>query len=47
MAENAEELPEWVKLPLDLQHEFFKLAEEEAKRLIEVIRKIDENLRSL
>ena len=47
MAEFAEEPPEWVKLPLDLQHEFFKLAEKEARRLIKVIKKIDENLKAL
>ncbi|MCD6470515.1 DNA double-strand break repair nuclease NurA [Candidatus Bathyarchaeota archaeon] len=47
MAEASEELPEWVKLPLDLQHEFFRLAEEEARELIKVIRRIDESLKEL
>ena len=42
-----EELPEWIKLPLDLQHEFFQLASEEAERLVNVIRTIDENLKIL
>ncbi len=40
----AEELPEWVKLPLDLQHKFFQLAEEEAEKIIDMIRDIDSNL---
>lgn len=47
MADFIEEMPEWVKLPLDLQHEFFRRAEEEAQRLIEIIRRIDENMKSL
>lgn len=47
MAEIIEELPEWIRLPIDLQHEFFKLAEEEAERLIRVIRDIDEKLKPL
>jgi hypothetical protein len=47
MASFIEELPEWIKLPLDLQHEFFRLADEEAERLINVIRTIDENLKML
>ncbi|MEM1543293.1 MAG: DNA double-strand break repair nuclease NurA [Candidatus Bathyarchaeia archaeon] len=47
MAEFVEELPEWIKLPLDLQHKFFQIAEEEAKRLIETIKRIDENRRVL
>ncbi|MEM2341056.1 MAG: DNA double-strand break repair nuclease NurA [Candidatus Bathyarchaeia archaeon] len=47
MAETFDELPEWIKLPLDLQHEFFQIAEEEAERLVNVIRTIDENLKTL
>ncbi|MEM2306672.1 MAG: DNA double-strand break repair nuclease NurA [Candidatus Bathyarchaeia archaeon] len=47
MASYVDELPEWVKLPLDLQHEFFRIAEEEAQRLIEIIKRIDENVKSL
>ncbi|MEM2673716.1 MAG: hypothetical protein QXG34_03245, partial [Candidatus Bathyarchaeia archaeon] len=47
MAEIIEELPEWIRLPIDLQHEFFRLAEEEAERLIRVIRDIDEKLKPL
>jgi hypothetical protein len=39
-----EEIPEWVKLPLDLQHRFFQLAEEEAEKIIGIIRDIDSNL---
>jgi len=47
MVDFIEELPEWIKLPLDLQHEFFQLAGEEAERLVNVIRTIDENLKML
>ncbi|MEM4649813.1 MAG: hypothetical protein QXP78_04005 [Candidatus Bathyarchaeia archaeon] len=37
-----EELIEWVKLPQDLQHRFFELAEQETQKLIETIDKIDD-----
>ena len=40
----SEEIPEWVKLPVDLQHKFFKLAEEEAREIIGIIRDIESSL---
>ena len=40
----SEEIPEWVKLPVDLQHKFFKLAEKEAREIIGIIRDIESSL---
>jgi len=45
--EVAEELVEWVKLPQDLQHRFFELAEEEAGRLTETIQQLNLQLTEL
>lgn len=47
MSEALSEVPEWVKLPIDLQHGFFKLAAKEADELTEVIRGINESLKKL
>ncbi|MEM1607416.1 MAG: DNA double-strand break repair nuclease NurA [Candidatus Bathyarchaeia archaeon] len=44
---NIEELPEWIKLPVDLQHGFFHLAEEEAKILTDAVNRINSILRDL
>lgn len=41
----SEEIPEWIKLPVNLQHEFFKLAEKEAQEIIGIIKEIDSNLK--
>ncbi|WP_309493325.1 DNA double-strand break repair nuclease NurA [Candidatus Hecatella orcuttiae] len=38
---------EWVKLPQDLQHHFFKLAEEEAEKLSESVRRLSRQLGEL
>ncbi|MEM3151414.1 MAG: DNA double-strand break repair nuclease NurA, partial [Candidatus Bathyarchaeia archaeon] len=42
-----EELIEWVKLPQDLQHRFFELAEQETQKLIETIDKLNFQLKEL
>jgi hypothetical protein len=47
MAEVHEELPEWIRLPIDLQHGFFKLAAEEAERLSEIIKSVDSSIMDL
>lgn len=44
---GAEEMPEWTKLPIDLQHGFFQLAESEAKYLTEIVNRINSNLKTL
>jgi hypothetical protein len=43
----AEELLEWVKLPQDLQHRFFELAEQEADKLTKTIQKLNLQLTEL
>jgi len=43
----VEELVEWVKLPQDLQHRFFELAEEEAGRVAKTIQELDSQLKDL
>jgi len=43
----AEELLEWVKLPQDLQHRFFELAEQEAGRLTNTIQELDAQIKEL
>ncbi|MEM1585971.1 MAG: DNA double-strand break repair nuclease NurA [Candidatus Bathyarchaeia archaeon] len=47
MSEILNEIPEWVKLPVDLQNAFFKLAAMEADELSEVIRRINMSLKKL
>ncbi|MEM2351561.1 MAG: DNA double-strand break repair nuclease NurA, partial [Thermoproteota archaeon] len=47
MGEMLDEIPEWIKLPIDLQHGFFELAAREADELSEVIKRIDESLKRL
>lgn len=47
MAEPAGELLEWVKLPEDLQHKFFELAEQEAATLTETIQRLSLQLKEL
>jgi hypothetical protein len=42
-----EELIEWIKLPQDLQHRFFELAEQEAQKLTEAINKLNFQLEKL
>jgi len=42
-----EELIEWIKLPQDLQHRFFELAEQEAKNLTETIHQLNLQLKNL
>jgi hypothetical protein len=42
-----EELIDWVKLPQDLQHRFFELAEQEAKNLAETIHQLNLQLKEL
>lgn len=44
---SAEELPEWIKLPVDLQHGFFQLAEKEAKELTDTVNRINSILKVL
>ncbi|MBS7624024.1 DNA double-strand break repair nuclease NurA [Candidatus Bathyarchaeota archaeon] len=44
---GAEEMPEWTKLPIDLQHGFFQLAESEAKSLMDILDRINSVLRVL
>jgi len=43
----SEELIEWLKLPQDLQHRFFELAEQEAKNLVKTITELKIQLESL
>jgi hypothetical protein len=38
---------EWLKLPPDLQHRFFELAEEESKRLSRTIEELERHLEGL
>ncbi|MCX8171763.1 MAG: DNA double-strand break repair nuclease NurA [Candidatus Bathyarchaeota archaeon] len=44
---GAEELPEWIKLPIDLQHGFFRLAEKEAEVLSNIVNSINSILKVL
>lgn len=43
----SEEIIEWLKLPQDLQHRFFELAEQEAKNLVRTITELKMQLESL
>ncbi|MEM3745772.1 MAG: DNA double-strand break repair nuclease NurA [Candidatus Bathyarchaeia archaeon] len=47
MSEMLNEAPEWIKLPVDLQHIFFELAEKEADDLSEAIRRINMSLKKI
>lgn len=47
MSEPPSELPDWIKLPIDLQHGFFELAAREADELFDVIRRVNERLKKL
>lgn len=47
MSEELSEAPEWIKLPIDLQHGFFELAAKEAEELSKVIMSINESLKKL
>ncbi|MCX8191410.1 MAG: hypothetical protein N3F06_01210, partial [Nitrososphaerales archaeon] len=41
------EFLEWIKLPQDLQHRFFELADEESKRVGESIQKLNKEYEKL
>ncbi len=43
----SEELIEWIKLPQDLQHRFFELADQEAKKLVNTISELKIQLETL
>ncbi|MEM2338652.1 MAG: DNA double-strand break repair nuclease NurA [Nitrososphaerales archaeon] len=43
----AEWISEWVKLPQDLQHRFFELAEEESQRLNQTIQMVEKEIQKL
>lgn len=47
MSEMLSETPEWIKLPIDLQHGFFELAAREADDLSELIKSVNESLKKL
>lgn len=47
VSETPLEVPDWIKMPIDLQHGFFRLAEREAEELSEVIEGINERLKRL